>query len=328
MGISAITHRNALKIDDNQNNTSHIVFILNGFYSLGEWRPLLSVPFLLMFLMSLLSNSILLYLIISKRTLHSPMIILIGLMAVVDLCLPIVIVPKMLLGFLFNWDGISLAGCLAQMFCIHFVGSFQSTLLVWMALDRYFAICRPLYYHKYMDISNFLKFVIIPVIRNALLIITMICRAGALTFCRRNVMDHCFCEHMALVQLACGDISVNNLIGLVSAFLIPTADFVFITASYIFIFASVFKTGRSNFKAVNTCITHIIVMTVTLTFALIAFMSYRIKNNFSSNSRHFVSTMYLLFPSFLNPVIYGVRTKEIRQQLLMFMKCLKISPVS
>ncbi|XP_018977850.1 olfactory receptor 52K2-like [Cyprinus carpio] len=302
-------------------------FKLNGFYSLGEWRPFLFIPFFLMFLLSITANSILVYLIICQKSLHSPMYVLIGLMAVVDLILPIFFVPNMLVSFLFNWGGISLVGCLIQMFCIHYVGAFQSTLLLWMALDRYFAICKPLYYQKYMEIPNFLKFVVVPLIRNGLLNISMVSLAGKLTFCATNVIDHCFCEHMALVQLACGDISVNNLVGLLTAFLIPTADFILITGSYVVIFASVFRSGKAQMKAINTCITHIIVMTSSLIFALIAFMSYRIRNNFSTNSRVFVSTMYLLFPSCFNPIVYGVRTKEIRQKFLQFISEVKIFPL-
>ncbi|XP_077063462.1 olfactory receptor 52K2-like [Siphateles boraxobius] len=308
-------------------NISFTDFNLIGFYSLGEWRPFLFIPFFLMFLLSITANSTIIYLIICQKSLHSPMYVLIGLMAVVDLISPIFFVPNMLLSFLFNWSWISLTGCLIQMFCIYYVIAFQSTLLFWMALDRYFAICKPLYYHKYMEISNFLKFMIVPVIRNGLLNIIIVSLAGKLSFCLTNVIDHCFCEHMALVQLACGDTSINNIVGLLSVFLIPTADFILITASYAVIFVSVFRSGKANMKAINTCITHIIVMTCSLIFALIAFMSYRIRNNFSTSSRVFVSTMYLLFPSCFNPIVYGVRTKEIRQMFLQFIKEVKVFPL-
>ncbi|XP_017345927.1 olfactory receptor 52K1-like [Ictalurus punctatus] len=307
-------------------NISYTTFKLNGFLALGEWRPILSIPYFIMFLLSCLSNSIMIYLIVSQKTLHSPMYVLIGFMSVVDLCWPICFVPSLLLNFLFEWNGISLVSCLLQMFCIQLLGAFQSTVLVWMALDRFFAICRPLYYHKHMEFHSFLKCIIVPVTRNLLLNIIMISLAGKLNFCAINEIDHCFCEHMGLVQLACGDISINNLIGLVSTFLIPTSDFLFITASYIIIFASVMKSGKSHLKALNTCITHIIVMTVNLAFALIAFMSYRIRNNISPGVRVFLSTMYILFPSCFNPIIYGVRTTEIRKQFLKFVNNMKVLP--
>ncbi|XP_036454941.1 olfactory receptor 52K1-like [Colossoma macropomum] len=307
-------------------NVSFTTFKLNGFYSLGEWRRFLFIPYFFMFVLSTTFNSILIFLIITQRALHSPMFVLIGLMAVVDLTMPMIIVPHMLLSFLFDWNGISLVGCLTQIFCIQYVGSYQSTLLLWMSLDRFFAICRPLSYHNYMQMPNFLKFIIVPVIRNILLNIAMITLAGKLNFCMKNEIDHCFCEHMGLVQLACGDTSVNNLLGLVSAFLIPAADFVLIAVSYVMIFASVMKSGKSSMKAINTCLTHIIVMTFSLIFVLTAFLSYRIRNNFSPNIRSFISTMYVLFPSCFNPVIYGVRTKEIRQQFFKFFNHVKVLP--
>ncbi|XP_067102849.1 olfactory receptor 52E8-like [Osmerus mordax] len=297
-------------------NASYSDFVLNGFSELGEWRPFLFTPFLLMFLLSLSANSFLLFIIISQNTLHTPMCILIAGMAVVDLILPVFFVPNMLFSFLLDWRGISLAGCLMQMFCIHFIGAFQSTFLIWMALDRYFAICTPLYYHNCMTINNVMKYVIPPLIRNALLIIQIVILAGRLSFCHTNVIDHCFCEHMALVRLACGSIHINNLTGLLAVFLIPTADFIFITISYVIIFVSVFRSGKSQVKAINTCLTHIIVMTLSLIIGLLAFMSYRIKNNISQSSRVFISTMYLFFPSCLNPIIYGIRTKEIRERAL------------
>nr|XP_055051396.1 olfactory receptor 52Z1P-like [Misgurnus anguillicaudatus] len=296
-------------------NITYTDFKLNGFYSLGEWRPFLFIPFFLMFVLSTSANSILIYLIISLKSLHSPMYVLIGFMCLSNLIMPISFVPSMLLSFLFNWSGISLTGCVIQMFCIYFTGSFNTTLLFWMSVDRYFAICKPLYYHKYMEISNFIKFVIPPVMRNALLVIIMVSLAGKLSYCT-NIIDHSFCEHMPLVQLACGDIFINNFVGLLTAFAIPVTDFILITVSYIVIFTSLFKSGKAHSKAINTCITHFFVMTVSLICALIAFLIYRIRNNISSSSRIFVGILYLLGPSCLNPLIYGWRTNEIRQTFL------------
>ncbi|KAG8001707.1 Olfactory receptor 52N2, partial [Nibea albiflora] len=186
-----------------------------------------------MFIVSLSANSLLLYVIVSQRSLHSPMCIFIGGMAFVDLSLPLLFVPHMLLSFLFNWRGISLTGCLVQMHFIHFVGSFQSTLLVWMALDRYFAICTPLYYHKHMAMPRFLKFIIPLVVRNVVMITLFVSLAGNLSFCAENVIKHCFCEHMALVELACGSTAINNLAGLLSIFIVIVFDVVFVSGSYV-----------------------------------------------------------------------------------------------
>ncbi|XP_040902702.1 olfactory receptor 52K1-like [Toxotes jaculatrix] len=303
------------------NFTSHTHFILNGFSELGGLRPVLFIPFSIMFIVSLSVNSLLLYVVISQRSLHSPMYILIASMACVDLSLPMFFVPNMLLSFLFDWREISLSGCLIQMHFIHFVGTFQSTFLLWMALDRYFAICKPLYYHECMALPRFLKFVIPLVVRNFLMITAFVSLAGTLSFCASNVINHCFCEHMALVELACGSTAINNIVGLLTLFLIPVADVLFITASYVVIFWSVLNSGKSSVKALDTCITHIVVMILSLTVALIAFLSYRIRNNLPVAIRVFFSTMYLLFPSCLNPIIYGIRTTEIRKHVLKTLTC-------
>ncbi|XP_062872981.1 olfactory receptor 52K1-like [Trichomycterus rosablanca] len=307
-------------------NISFTTFKLSAFVGLGEWRSILFIPYFVLFVLSTISNSVIIYLIISQRSLHSPMYVLIGVLGVVNFLWPVCFVPSLLLDFLFGWNGISLAGCLVQMFFIQIAGAFQSTVLVWMAMDRFFAICKPLNYHKYMEIHKFLKFIIVPVFRFLFLNALMIGLAGRLRFCS-NVMEHCFCEHMGLVQLACGDTSLNSLIGLVSTLLIPMVDFLVIIASYVVIFVSVFKSGKAHLKAINTCVTHIIVITVNLLFVLIAFLSYRTRNGLSPDSRLFLSTMYILFPCCFNPIIYGVRTTEIRQQFLKLISNLKVSPL-
>ncbi|XP_026228529.1 olfactory receptor 52K1-like [Anabas testudineus] len=307
-----------------ENVSSHQFFILNGFNELGAQRPVLFVPFSVLFIVSLSANSLLLYIIISQRTLHSPMYILIAMMTCVDLSLPLFFIPNMLLSFLFDWRGISLIGCLVQMFLVHLLGACQSTLLLWMALDRYFAICTPLSYHERMALPTFLKFAIPLVIRNVFMITLLVTLVGKLSFCFGNVIDHCFCEHMALVELACGSTAINNLVGLLTVFLIPVVDFIFIAASYIVIFSSVLSSGKSGAKALHTCVTHIVVMAVSLTIILVAFLSYRIRNNLPAAVRVFFSVMYLFFPSCFNPIIYGVRTTEIQQhirRILMFCHC-------
>ncbi|KAL4593509.1 putative olfactory receptor 52P1 [Arapaima gigas] len=295
-------------------NVSHTDFILIGFSGPAVWRQYLFIPFFITFVFSVIANIILVFIIISNRALHSPMCLLICAMSFVDLSVITFCVPNMLFSLLLNWNHISLLGCLVQMFCVHAAGGFQSTIFMWMALDRYFAICTPLHYSEHMAFSAFLKFVIIPVLRNAIFVLTVIGLAGSLSYCQSNEIDHCFCEHMALVTLACGSIQINIV------------DFLLIIASYIKIFVSVFKSGKSRQKALSTCITHIIAMVMNLTFVFTAFLSYRIRGNISSSSRAIISTIYVVVPGCFNPIIYGIRTKEIREQLVKTMRCGKISP--
>ncbi|XP_034404997.1 olfactory receptor 52K1-like [Cyclopterus lumpus] len=304
-----------------KNVTLHNFFILDGFSELGALRPFLFIPFSILFVVSLSANFLLLYVVAVQRSLHSPMCILMAAMALVDLSIPVFCIPHMLLSFLLDWRGISLTGCLVQMFFIHFAGTCQSTLLVWMALDRYFAICKPLTYHERMAFPRFLKFMVPLVVRNVLLNSVLVGLVGTLSFCASNVMNHCFCEHMALVQLACGSTAINNLVGLLTIFLNPVADFIFIAGSYVVIFSSVLKSGKSGARALHTCVTHIVVITASLTIALVAFLSYRITNGLPAAVRVFISTLYMLFPSCFNPIIYGLRTAEIRKHILITLTC-------
>ncbi|XP_041849833.1 olfactory receptor 52K1-like [Melanotaenia boesemani] len=298
------------------NISSHRYFILKAFDELRALRPVLFIPFFILFVVSLFSNSLLLYLIISHKSLHSPMCILIACMAGIDLSLPLVFAPDMLLRLLLDWTGISLSACLLQMYLLHLLGTCQSTLLLWMALDRYFAICTPLHYHEHMSVLRFSKFVIPLLIRNVVMISAVVSLAGSRSFCLGNVISHCICEHMALVELACGSTSINSLVGLITIFFITVLDFLIITISYIIIFRSVLRSGTSGAKALHTCVTHLIVMSVSLTFVLTAFLSYRIRNSLPATSRAVVSIIYLFLPSCLNPIIYGIRTTEIRHHIL------------
>ncbi|XP_061576113.1 olfactory receptor 56B34-like [Cololabis saira] len=298
------------------NVSSHRYFILGGLDELGGLRPVLSVPFLVLLVVSLAANSLLLYVVVSRRSLHSPMCLLIACMAGVDLSLPLIFIPNVLLGVWLDLKGISLIGCLVQMYLLHFLGSCQSTLLLCMALDRYFAICTPLCYHERMSLPGFLRFVIPLLLRNVVVVLAVVVLAGSLSFCSRREINHCFCEHMALVELACGSTDVNSLVGLVSVFLVPVLDFLLITASYVLIFRSVLRSGKSASKALHTCVTHIIVMLVSLTFVLTAFLSYRVRDGLPAAGRVVVSIVYLSVPSCFNPIIYGLRTTEIRQNIL------------
>ncbi|XP_018608550.1 putative olfactory receptor 52P1 [Scleropages formosus] len=307
-------------------NLSYTDFILIGFSGPREWRQLLFIPFFIIFVISVITNIILMSIILSNRVLHSPMCLLICAMSFVDLTIIICCVPHMLFSLLLNWNHISLLGCLVQMFFVHAGGGLQSTIFMWMALDRYFAICAPLRYNEHMSCSAFLKFVLVPVLRNVIFVLAVISLAGSLSYCQSNEIDHCFCEHMALVTLACGSIRINNILGLAGTFCVPAVDFLLVTASYIKIFVSVFRSGKSSQKALSTCITHIMVITVSLIFVLTSYLSYRGSSNFSSNIRAVISTMYLLIPGCFNPVIYGIRTKEIRLHMMKALKCGKITP--
>ncbi|XP_033832472.1 olfactory receptor 52K1-like [Periophthalmus magnuspinnatus] len=296
------------------NITSHTVFELSCFLELGRLRPLLFLPLSLFYFLSLGANFLLVFVILRHRSLQSPMYLLIAGMACVDGALPLLVLSPLLLSFLWGWTQMSLGTCLLQMFVVHLLGAFQSTILLWMAVDRCLAVVCPLRYSARLSGRVLLGLAVPLVLRNVTLISGLVVLVGRLHFCD-FVLLNCFCEHMAVVRLACGDTSLNSALGLLTIGLVPVLDFILIAVSYVVVLATALS-GRIVTKATNTVVTHIIVMSISLAVILVAFISYRVHHKLPHTARLLCSALYLFLPSTTNPLAFGIRTQEIRKQIL------------
>lgn len=297
-------------------NSSHSTFILRGFPELHKQRQLLALPFSASYLLALLGNSLLVYVICSVEHLHSPMYLLISALCVVDIFAATAITPSMLLSLLFDKDEISLAGCLTQMFFTHFLSSLESTLLLAMALDRYVAICQPLRYTEIINSSMVVKLLLFTLVRSGSIMATLVCLAGSLHFCGSNIIQHCYCDHMALVSLACDSTEKNSAVGLAVIFCFVGIDIPLIFFSYIKILSVVLQaavTGEDRWKAFHTCGTHLIIMMCFYLVGSVTFLSHNLNIPIPPDVNTFLGLMYILFPATVNPIIYGVRTKDIRK---------------
>ncbi|XP_029922323.1 olfactory receptor 52K2-like [Myripristis murdjan] len=295
-------------------NSSHSSFVFLGFPALQAHHRLLSLPLSVSYASVLLGNSLLICIIRRVESLHSPMYILISALCVADIVVATVIVPNMLLSFLFDWDDISLAGCLAQMFFTHFLSSVESTLLLAMALDRYVAICKPLHYGDIINASMFLKLLLFTAIRSGSIMLTLVGLASSLSFCGSNVIRHCYCDHMALVSLACGSTDRNDAMGLAVIACFVGMDITLIIFSYVKILSVVLRAaaGEDRWKAFHTCGTHLMVMMCFYLVGSITFLSRNLHIPIPTDVNTFMGILYILFPATVNPIIYGVRTREIR----------------
>lgn len=296
-------------------NFSHSTFVFRGFPELQKKRRLLALPFSASYLAVLLGNSLLVYVVRSVESLHSPMYFLICTLCVIDVLVVTAIIPNMLLSLLFDWDEISLAGCLTQMFFTHFLSSLESTLLLAMALDRYVAICQPLRYTKIINSSMFVKLLLFTLVRSGSIMATLVGLAGSLRFCGSNTIQHCYCDHMALVSLACDSTAKNSAAGLAVIVCFVGVDIPLIFFSYMKILSVVLRAsaaGEDRWKAFHTCGTHLIVMMCFYLVGSVTFLSHNLNIPIPTDVNTFMGLMYLLFPATVNPIIYGVRTKEIR----------------
>ncbi|XP_061828466.1 olfactory receptor 52L1-like [Nerophis lumbriciformis] len=313
-------------------NASHSAFVFRGFPGLHEHRWVVAPPLAAAYALALLSNALLVYVICSVQRLHSPMYALICMLCAVDLAAVSAIAPSTLLGLLLDWNGVSLAGCLAQMFATHFLSSVESTLLLAMSLDRYVAICQPLRYHELANSSAFVKLLLFTLVRSGAVMATLVGLAASLDFCASNVILHCYCDHMALVSLACGDTRRSRAAGLAVIACFVGVDIPLIFFSYMKILSVVLRAaaGEDRWKAFHKCGTHLMVMMCFYLVGSVTFLSHNLNIDIPTDANTAMGLVYIVFPAAANPVIYGVRTAEIRNGFyrLFRLRDAKVSPVT
>ncbi|XP_075053695.1 olfactory receptor 52K2-like [Mixophyes fleayi] len=295
---------------------SHRDFLLIGFPSITHHRRLLLIPFLIIYIMILLINCLLTYRIVVEKSLQSPMYFLIGLLFVVNLSCATTFMPKFLLGLAFDLNQISLAGCLVQMWFIYVIATFESTVILLMALDRYVAICKPLRYHDIMTMRFLVQLTLASLARAVILMTPIVFLDSRIHYCNSNIILHFACENMGLLKLACGDISKIQAIGLIVRMMITVVDGSLIFISYMIIIHTVmFVIKNARSKALNTCSSHVILALVIYANSVSSGLINRLETSVSVDVQNLTSAMYYLLPATINPIVYGVRVKEIRVSL-------------
>ncbi|XP_073468455.1 olfactory receptor 52L1-like [Aquarana catesbeiana] len=297
---------------------SHHEFTLLGFPGVLQFRRLLFIPFLLLFIIIILINSVIIHTVRKESSLHAPMYVLISLLSITHICGTTNILPKMLLGILFGMNQITLIGCLIQMFFIYFFSMMDCNVLLMMALDRYIAICKPLSYHTIMTRRMLVCLTVASFIRGVTVIVPVIYLASTVNFSGSNTIHHFACEHMALLGLACSNVTKNKIVGLSMRVISMIVDLSFLSISYGTIICATLKisTGTLRKKAMHTCGTHALVILVVYFFRLSSSVMYRVSKSVTKDTHNLLSAAYLLVPALANPLIYGLRTNEIRVRML------------
>uniref|UniRef100_A0A8C9UJ63 Olfactory receptor n=1 Tax=Spermophilus dauricus TaxID=99837 RepID=A0A8C9UJ63_SPEDA len=291
------------------------VLTLIGIPGLESVQSWIGIPFCAMYILAMIGNSLLLFIIKSEPSLHEPMYIFIGMLGVTDIVLASSIMPKMLGIFWFHTQEIYFDSCLLQMWLIHTFECIESGILLAMALDRYVAICYPLRYATIFTHKLVAQLGTVVVLRAAILVAPcLVLIKYRFQFYHTTVISHTYCEHMAIVKLAAGNIKINKIYGLFVAFTVSGFDLTFITFSYSQIFVTVFHLPQkeSRLKAFNTCIAHICVFLQLYFLAFFSFFTHRFGSHIPPYIHILFSSMYLLVPPFLNPLVYGVKTKQIQ----------------
>ncbi|CAH6792750.1 Olfr543 [Phodopus roborovskii] len=269
-------------------NFSYTSFLLVGFPGLREGRPLLALHFAFLYVSIVSANALDIHTVVAQRSLHQPMYVLIALLLAVNICASTAVMPKMLEGFVHYANPISLRGCLAQMFFIYFTLLLDYNLLLAMAIDRYVAICHPLRYTELMT-SHLLGLIATFALTRSLgVAVPLVVLTAKARFCRT--------PSTAERSLWRPDLQQPRL-GLAMRLVTVTFDLALLGTSYTRIIYAAFQlsSGGARAKALHTCGSHLLTV--------------------SQDVQNLLSAIYLLLPGALNPLIYGMRTKEIRQHI-------------
>ncbi|XP_049636583.1 olfactory receptor 52N4-like [Suncus etruscus] len=299
----------------NQTDVTPLSFILNGIPGLEDMHLWISFSFCTMYVVAMVGNCGLLYLIGFEDSLHRSMYYFLGMLSFTDLVMCSSSIPKALCIFWFHLKEISFDECLVQMFFIHTFTGMESGVLMLMALDRYVAICYPLRYSTILTNSVIAKVGLVTFLRAVLLITPLIFITKRLPYCKGNIIHHTYCDQLTIAKISCGNIRVNVIYGLTIAFMIGGFDILCITVSYTMILRAVINLSSADArqKAFSTCTAHICAIVFSYSPAFFCFFFNRFGSHTIPPSCHIiVANIYLLLPPTMNPIVYGVKTKQIR----------------
>ncbi|XP_011819191.1 PREDICTED: putative olfactory receptor GPCRLTM7 [Colobus angolensis palliatus] len=286
--------------------------VLVGLTSSLEMQIVLCLVFSVFYVAGILGNLLIVLTVISDSHLHSPMYFLLANLSFIDMWISSVTVPKMIFDLFKERKVISFQGCIAQMFFIHVIGGTEMVLLVFMALDRYVAICKPLHYLTIMNLRTCTLLLVaswtIGIIHSLIQLVFVV----ILPFCGPNEVDSFYCDFPRFIRLACTIIDRLELIVTANSGFISLGTFCILIISYIFILITVWQHSSSGLsKAVSTLSAHITV--VVLFFGPCIFVySWPF---LTVPVDKFLAIFDVIITPFLNPTIYTFRNKEMKMAM-------------
>ncbi|KAM4043923.1 olfactory receptor 2A7-like [Anomaloglossus baeobatrachus] len=283
--------------------------ILIGFFTNLMSRIFLSILFSVIYLLTILGNGFLILTVIVSPQLHTPMYYFLCNLSLIDLGFISCTLPKLLYDIISNTRKISVTGCLIQMSFGFFLGANECLLLAVMAYDRYIAICLPLHYTTIMS-WRVCRCITIIILVGSLIVSLMPDIIKPLVFCGENKVNHFACEILALLELACGELTTIKNLMFFQSFFILILPLMFIVITYICIIVSLsgIRSAQGKSKTFSTCASH---LTVVIMFYGASMTSYMGQARLSSSLKYITISYGLLTPV-LNPLIYSLRNNDVK----------------
>ncbi|XP_061447834.1 olfactory receptor 14A16-like [Rhineura floridana] len=302
------------KVQSIVNQSSLTEFLLLEFSEVQELQILHFFVFLAFYLATVTGNLLIISAVVFDHHLHTPMYFLLMNLAMQDLGQVSVIIPKSMANSLMNTRHISYSGCVAQVFFFLFFVASDFSLLTVMAYDRYIAICNPLQYEMLMNKQACIQMVASVWISGFLYGVLHAGGTFASPFCS-NVVNQFFCEVPQLLKLACSDLYLIEIGAVVLSVVIGSGCFIFIIITYVHIFTSVLRISsiEGRQKSFSTCLPHLIVFSIFVTTGFVTYL--KPTSNTPSHLDLALSMIYSMVPPLINPIIYSMRNKEIKNAM-------------
>ncbi|XP_074535666.1 olfactory receptor 2AT4-like [Halichoeres trimaculatus] len=291
-------------------------FVLTGFPGLHpEYEGITSAVLFFVYFFTLAGNATIIFLFATDRSLQKPVYYIILNLCVCDMLFSTTALPKMISKYWFQSGTISFTACFVQMYFVHYLGTVNSYILFLMALDRYLAICHPLRYPTILKNSTIHILSISAWLIAKIGPLVVVIRAYPLPYCASNVIHHCYCDHIGITTLACTDRTPYGLTAFgiaMASLLVPLG---FIVFSYCSIIITVLKIAnlQGRLKSLSTCSTQLIVISLYYLPRCFIYLASNVGITFNSDVRIVIIMMYSLCPPMLNPLIYCLRAKDMRE---------------
>nr|XP_028560631.1 olfactory receptor 6J1-like [Podarcis muralis] len=293
-------------------NQSVSEFILLGFSIDRHEEILLALFFLVLYVVTVLGNMVILFVVLVDSRLHTPMYFFLGNFAALDIFFTSAISPQLLWNLFSNDKSISFAGCMTQSYFYFFLGTVEFILLTSMSFDRYAAICKPLQYHAIMNSQACIQMLVGSWLGGFLSVLFPTILITRLSFCRSNVINHFFCDSGPLLELSCSDTSFIELMDFFLSAVVIICSLTVTLFSYMFIISAVMHisstTGRA--KAFNTCASHLTIISISCSISIFIYVTPSQKETLEV---HKVPATIVC--PFLNPFIFTLKNDTVKQAL-------------
>ncbi|KAM5171677.1 olfactory receptor 11L1-like [Mantella aurantiaca] len=295
------------------NHTTVSEIILLGFPNLYQFNNLIFVLLLTIYFVTINGNLLIITLVANTRKLQSPMYFFLTQLSVSDILLTTDVVPNTLSNVMNGGVVLSFAGCITQFYFFGASESLECYILTVMAYDRYLAICNPLRYSSIMNYPLFLNLILLSWLLGFSFMLVTSITISTLDFCGPNVINHFFCDMEPILELSCSETYTVHLEALLLSVLVMVLPLMITLISYGCIVQAILKISTTNgrWKSFSTCSSHLTV--VCMFYGTLIGIYMLPKNNLSVNITKVISLLYTVVTPMLNPIIYSLRNKDIKE---------------